>query len=98
MGGSLRFDEMATQARNPAGIVGMRCFEWRMPDLVTLLNNCGSYEIAECVVKCIRNSKLPLAAMLAYDVKPFDPSNPDPVADFNYAVGPLANSRKPDGN
>jgi lysophospholipase L1-like esterase len=61
-------------------------------------NNYGSYEIAKCVVEGIRNSKLPLAAMLAEDVKPFDPAKPDPVAGFRYAVSPLMDAAKPDGN
>ena len=61
-------------------------------------NNFGSYEIAKCVVEGIRKGKLPLAAMLADDVKPFDPTKPDPVADFKYAVSPVKDLAKPDGN
>lgn len=61
-------------------------------------NNFGSYEIAKCVVEGVRKSKLPLATMLADDVKPFDPSKPDAVADFRYAPSPLKNMTKPDGN
>ncbi len=61
-------------------------------------NNFGSYEIAKCVVERIREGKLPLAALLADDVKPFDPSKPDAVADFKYAVSPVKDLAKPDGN
>jgi lysophospholipase L1-like esterase len=61
-------------------------------------NNFGSYEIAKCVVEGVRKSKLPLATMLADDVNPFDPSKPDAVADFKYAISPLKNMAKPDGN
>ncbi|MES2440005.1 MAG: rhamnogalacturonan acetylesterase [Verrucomicrobiota bacterium] len=61
-------------------------------------NNFGSYEIAKCVVEGVRKSKLPLAALLADDVKPFDPGKPDAVADFNYAASPLKDLTKPDGN
>ncbi|MES2921019.1 MAG: rhamnogalacturonan acetylesterase [Verrucomicrobiota bacterium] len=61
-------------------------------------NNFGSYEIAKCVVEGIRKQKLPLAALLADDVKPFDPSKPDAVADFKYAVSPVKDMKKPDGN
>ena len=61
-------------------------------------NNFGSYEIAKCVVEGIRKEKLPLAAMLAEDVKPFDPAKPDAVAEFKYAVSPLKDLTKPDGN
>ncbi len=61
-------------------------------------NNFGSYEIAKCVVEGIRKEKLPLAVLLADDVKPFDPSRPDAVADFHYAASPLKDLTKPDGN
>lgn len=61
-------------------------------------NNFGSYEIAKCVVKGIRDEKLPLAALLAEDVKPFDPSHPDLAADFHYAASPAKDLTKPDGN
>ncbi|WP_234043432.1 GDSL-type esterase/lipase family protein [Luteolibacter yonseiensis] len=61
-------------------------------------NNFGSYEIARCVVEGVRKSKLPLAAMLADDVKPFDPSKPDSAADFKYPASPVKNMTKPDGN
>ena len=61
-------------------------------------NNFGSYEIAKCVVEGIRQQKLPLAAMLADDVKVFDPSRPDSASGFIYAVSPLKDLTKPDGN
>jgi lysophospholipase L1-like esterase len=61
-------------------------------------NNFGSYEIAKCVVEGVRRAKLPLAAFIADDVMPFDPSKPDAPADFKYAVSPLKDLAKPDGN
>ena len=61
-------------------------------------NNFGSYEIAKCVVEGIRQQKLPLAAMLADEVKAFDPSKPDPASGFVYAASPLKDLTKPDGN
>jgi lysophospholipase L1-like esterase len=61
-------------------------------------NNFGSYEIARCVIEGVRKSGLPLSTSLAEDVKPFDPSKPDAVADFRYAVSPLKDLTKPDGN
>jgi len=61
-------------------------------------NNFGSYEITKCVVTGIREAKLPLAGLLADDVKPFDPSQPDSPADFHYAVSPFKDPTKPDGN
>lgn len=61
-------------------------------------NNYGSYEIARCVVEGVRKAKLPLQSMLGNDVKPFDPSAPDPLADFKYPASPLKDMKKPDGN
>lgn len=61
-------------------------------------NDFGSYEIAKCVVEGVRKSKLPLAGFIADDVKPFDPSKPDALADFKYATSPLKDQTKPDGN
>lgn len=61
-------------------------------------NNYGSYQLAKCVVEGIRNAKLPLATMLADDVSPFDPSKPDPLAEFRYAISPVKDLTKPDGN
>ena len=61
-------------------------------------NTYGSYQLAKCVVEGIRILKLPLAAMLMDDVKPFDPSKPDPVAGFKYAASPVKDLAKPDGN
>ena len=58
----------------------------------------GSYEIAKCVGEGIRKEKLPLAALLVDDLKPFDPSHPDSAADFHYAVGPVKDLAKPDVN
>ncbi len=61
-------------------------------------NNFGSYELAKCVVEGIRKAKLPLASLIADDVKPFDPAHPDSPASFRYAESPLKDMTKPDGN
>lgn len=61
-------------------------------------NNFGSYELAKCVVEGIRKAKLPLASLIADDVKPFDPARPDAPAAFRYAASPLKDMTKPDGN
>jgi lysophospholipase L1-like esterase len=61
-------------------------------------NNFGSYELAKCVIEGIRRAKLPLATMLADDVKPFDPARPDAPTDFHYAASPLKDMTQPDGN
>lgn len=61
-------------------------------------NNYGSYELAQCVVAGIRAAKLGLAANLATDVAPFDPTKPDPLASFNMPASPQASTVKPDGS
>lgn len=61
-------------------------------------NNFGSYELAKCVIEGVRKTELPLASLLADDVKPFDPAHPDSPADFHYAASPLKDMTKPDGN
>lgn len=61
-------------------------------------NNFGSYELAKCVVEGIRKAKLPLASLIADDVKPFDPASPDSPSAFRYAASPLKDMTKPDGN
>ena len=42
-------------------------------------NAYGSYELAKCVVKGIRDARLDLARFIADDVPTFDPAHPDPV-------------------
>lgn len=44
----------------------------------THFSSYGAYEIARCVVEGIRTGVPDLAALLAADVTPFDPSHPDP--------------------
>jgi len=64
----------------------------------THFNTYGAYELARCVVEGIRTSDLPLAKELADDVKPFDPSKPDAVADFHVPPSPYTPTTKPEGN
>jgi oligogalacturonide lyase len=42
-------------------------------------NEYGAYEIAKCVVMGIRAARLEVAASIAEDFAPFDPSRPDPL-------------------
>ena len=58
----------------------------------------GSYELAKCVVEGIRQNIPNLAAHLADDVKPFDPSQPDDPATFVMPASPMRDTTKPDGN
>jgi lysophospholipase L1-like esterase len=61
-------------------------------------NAYGSYQLAQCVVEGIRTSGLPLAKLLAEDVVPFDPAQPDPVAAFGLPASPDMSELKPEGN
>ncbi len=61
-------------------------------------NNYGSYELAKCVVRGIRAAGLGLVKYLADDVPPFDPSRPDPFAEFKVPASPLMTDLKPLGN
>src|SRR5688572_25239782 len=64
----------------------------------THFNNYGAYELARCVVEGIRAAKLPLAGQIAEDVKPFDPSKPDPVESFDVPASPLRATTVPAGS
>jgi lysophospholipase L1-like esterase len=59
-------------------------------------DNYGSYELAKCIVEGIRQNKLPIAKYL-FDMPPFDPAHPDPVAKFDIPAEPAAETLKPYG-
>jgi lysophospholipase L1-like esterase len=61
-------------------------------------NNYGSYELARCVVEGIKANRLGLVKYLSKDVRSFDPSRPDPLADFKIPPSPLNTEIKPLGN
>lgn len=61
-------------------------------------NSYGSYELAKCIVKGIRQTGLPLARWLVDDVPPFDPAHPDDPARFSMPASPARSLLKPDGN
>jgi lysophospholipase L1-like esterase len=64
----------------------------------THFNPYGAYEIAKCVVNGIKQNKLGIAKYLKEDLKPFDPSKPDPVTELYWPRSPSKNPQKPDGN
>lgn len=64
----------------------------------THFNNYGAYELARCVVRGIRESKLPLMEHIADDVKPFDPAAPDPFTTFDVPPSPLRPTTAPSGS
>ncbi len=61
-------------------------------------NNYGSYELARCIVEGIKKEKLGLAKLLDPTLLPFDPSHPDPLADFHLPPSPQASTTVPDGS
>lgn len=61
-------------------------------------DNYGAYELARCVVRGIREAKLPLAEWLADDAANFDPAHPDPVDTFSLPASPQRSDVKPRGN
>jgi lysophospholipase L1-like esterase len=61
-------------------------------------NNYGSYELAQCVVEGIKANQLGLARHLVDDVPAFDPSRPDPPAEFRVPASPAISKTTPLGN
>lgn len=61
-------------------------------------NNYGAYMLARCVVQGIRDAGLPLAALLASDVGPFDPGRPPPPESFTLPASLARSSVRPAGN
>jgi len=55
----------------------------------THFNSYGAYELARCVVRGIRDAKLPLAEFLKRMVTNFDPSTPDPQPAFHLPATPI---------
>ncbi len=63
----------------------------------THFNSYGAYELAKCIVEGIRKNHLDLEKFLV-DLPQFNPSNPDPVEEFNLPLTPGIEIAKPDGN
>lgn len=61
-------------------------------------NAYGSYELARCVVRGIRQNNLPLARYLAEDVPEFDPAYPDAPDRFSVPASAEQSNDKPDGD
>jgi lysophospholipase L1-like esterase len=61
-------------------------------------NNYGSYQLAQCVVQGIRQSKLKLARSIVKDFKGYDPARPDRVETFEMPVSPGPVGAKPLGD
>jgi lysophospholipase L1-like esterase len=61
-------------------------------------DNYGSYELARCVVKGIKQAGLPLARSIVGDLGDFDPAHPDSVAAFDLPSSANVSAEKPLGN
>jgi lysophospholipase L1-like esterase len=64
----------------------------------THFNTYGAWQIAKCIMKGIKDAKLDIAKYLRKDIPPFDPAKPDPVEKWNWPLGVMVTSSKPDGN
>ena len=60
--------------------------------------NYGAYELAKCIVRAIRDQKLPLAKYLINGLPKFDPKKPDEFATFAVPASPIFDVTKPLGN
>lgn len=58
----------------------------------------GAYELAQCVVKGIREDNLNLVRHLRPGIKPFDPSHPLLFKDFDVPFSPAIQLLRPEGN
>jgi lysophospholipase L1-like esterase len=64
----------------------------------THFNSYGAYQIAQCIVKGIRDLNLEIARFLVGDVPLFDPAFPQSPDNWNLSISPMAANDKPDGN
>ncbi len=63
----------------------------------THFNSYGAYELARVVVQSIHDQKLPLAHDLRSNLPPFDPTHPDPFADWKLPPSPSVSVITPYG-
>jgi lysophospholipase L1-like esterase len=54
----------------------------------------GAYELAKCVVECIKTQRLELARYIVDDFRGFDPAHPDPPDAFQVPASPAAAKTK----
>jgi lysophospholipase L1-like esterase len=64
----------------------------------THFNPYGAFELASCVVSCIRRQHLSLEKFVRKDIPAFDPVKPLPVENFYWPRSALVTALKPDGN
>ena len=63
----------------------------------THFNSYGAYELARAVVQSIRDQHLPLAQYLRKDIPPFNPAQPDSVAEWHLPQSPAIDTTTPYG-
>lgn len=61
-------------------------------------NNYGAYELAQCVVRSLRDARLPLADFIADDFAGFDPAQPDAPETFALPASLSRSAIAPRGN
>jgi lysophospholipase L1-like esterase len=64
----------------------------------THFNPYGAYEVARCVVEGMKAAKLDLVKYLRPGLPPFDPGQPDALAQWRWLESPRSAVTKPDGN
>jgi lysophospholipase L1-like esterase len=64
----------------------------------THFNPYGAYEVARCVVEGMKMAKLDLVKYLRPSLPPFDPAQPDALAQWRWPESPRSAVTKPDGN
>lgn len=64
----------------------------------THFNPYGAYELANCIVKSIKEQNLPLAKLLRTDIPAYDPAKPTPFEKFYWPLSSFVTAAKPDGN
>ena len=64
----------------------------------THFNPYGAYELAKCIVQGIKDNKLGIQKFIVKGLPVFDPSYPDPVAEFKWFESRPKVTVKPDGN
>ncbi len=64
----------------------------------THFNPYGAYQLANCIVKSIKEQNLPLVKLLRTDIPVFDPAKPMPYEQFYWPMSSFVTAVKPDGN
>lgn len=58
----------------------------------------GAYQLAQCIVRSIRQQSLPISGFVRKNIAAFDPAKPSPFEKFYWPPGKTTMPVKPDGN